>query len=202
MQKSLVTFKPFSRRNFLRTLALCSAGFVVLKSFRQEALSENIRQDIFKTPSGIEYIDFEQGVGDKPEWGDMVVIHYVLYTVEQGKLRKFYSTFDDKQPFAFRHGNGQTIKGLEEAVDSMRVRGRRRMVIPHALGYSVAGLGPIPPSTWVRTQLGKSLAAGNVLVLDVELLKIWKDPDGIEYYTDIIPDVSKTPRSVKLEELN
>ncbi|GJD09699.1 Peptidyl-prolyl cis-trans isomerase FKBP16-3, chloroplastic [Galdieria sulphuraria] len=91
-------------------------------------------------------------------------------------------TYDDKQPFAFRHG------------------GRRRMVIPGSLAYSVAGLGPIPPSTSVRRKLADSLKQGNVLSLDVELLKIWKDPVGMEYYSDFVPDVSKIPRSIFLKK--
>jgi FKBP-type peptidyl-prolyl cis-trans isomerase len=191
-----------SRRIYLKATAL----LVLCTILPYKTPSETVREDktekpaVFKTPGGTEYVDFRVGTGDKPSWGDMVVIHYVIYTVEGGSLRKFYSTYDDKEPFAFRHGNGQTIKGLEEGVDSMRVGGRRRMVIPGSLAYTVAGLGPIPPSTSVRKKLGDSLKQGNILAFDVELVKIWKDPVGMEYYTDFVPDVSKIPRSMFLKK--
>lgn len=181
---------------------LYAYGFVFANRVLAETAPESNQETtaVFRTSGGTEYIDFKVGSGEKPLWGDMLVVHYVIYTVERGMLRKFYSTYDEKQPFAFRHGNGQTIKGLEEGVDSMRVGGRRRMVIPGSLAYTVAGLGPIPPSTSVRKKLADSLKQGNILVFDIELLKIWKDPVGMEYYTDFVPDISKIPRSIFLKK--
>ncbi|GJQ09441.1 hypothetical protein GpartN1_g1232.t1 [Galdieria partita] len=191
-----------SRRVYLKLAILFGFSAILPNRLLAEMVPQSSEgmPTVFKTAGGTEYIDFRVGSGDRPAWGDMVVIHYVIYTVEGGELRKFYSTYDDKQPFAFRHGNGQTIKGLEEGIDSMKVGGRRRMIIPGPLAYSVAGLGPIPPSTSVRKKLAESLRHGSVLALDVELLKIWKDPVGMEYYTDFVPDVSKIPRSIFLKK--
>ncbi|EME32270.1 immunophilin isoform 1 [Galdieria sulphuraria] len=197
-----ILVKKCSRRTYLKLAVLLAYSVVLPNNLLAQKVSESSEKSltVFKTSGGTEYVDFRVGSGDSPAWGDMVVIHYVIYTVEGGQLRKFYSTYDDKQPFAFRHGNGQTIKGLEEGIDSMKVGGRRRMVIPGSLAYSVAGLGPIPPSTSVRRKLADSLKQGNVLSLDVELLKIWKDPVGMEYYSDFVPDVSKIPRSIFLKK--
>lgn len=153
-----------SRRTYLKLAMLYAYGFVFANRVLAETAPESNQETtaVFRTSGGTEYIDFKVGSGEKPLWGDMLVVHYVIYTVERGMLRKFYSTYDEKQPFAFRHGNGQTIKGLEEGVDSMRVGGRRRMVIPGSLAYTVAGLGPIPPSTSVRKKLADSLKQGKI----------------------------------------
>ena len=62
-------------------------------------------------------------------------------------------------PFEFKIGAGQAMKGLAEGVSTMKVGGKRRLVLPPDLGYGDAGAGgDIPP--------------GATLVFDVELLGI------------------------------
>jgi peptidylprolyl isomerase len=108
------------------------------------------------TPSGLKYTDEVVGEGASPERGKKVTVHYT------GKLtngKKFDSSVDRGQPFAFTIGIGQVIKGWDEGVMSMKVGGKRTLVIPPDLGYGARGAGgAIPPNA--------------ELIFDVELLGV------------------------------
>ena len=107
-----------------------------------------------KTASGLSYTDIVKGTGAAPVSGKNVTVHYTG-TLEDGK--KFDSSLDRGQPFVFRIGRGEVIPGWDEGVISMRVGGKRRLVIPAQLGYGATGAGGvIPPNA--------------TLIFDVELL--------------------------------
>jgi peptidylprolyl isomerase len=97
------------------------------------------------TPSGLEYEDEVIGHGPEPVAGQHVTVHYVG-TLEDGT--KFDSSRDRHEPFTFTIGEGEVIKGWDEGVMSMHVGGRRKLIIPAALGYGEkgAGDGVIPPN--------------------------------------------------------
>jgi FKBP-type peptidyl-prolyl cis-trans isomerase len=109
-----------------------------------------------KTPSGLEYEDTVVGEGPSPQAGQMVTVHYT------GRLTdgtKFDSSVDRGQPFSFKIGVGQVIKGWDEGVMSMKTGGKRTLTIPPDLGYGARGAGGvIPPNA--------------TLVFDVELLGV------------------------------
>jgi peptidylprolyl isomerase len=108
------------------------------------------------TKSGLKYIDTMVGTGDSPKTGDEVTVHYTGYLTD-GK--KFDSSVDRKTPFSFTIGYGQVIKGWDEGVATMKVGGKRKLIIPPALGYGSRGAGGvIPPNA--------------ELVFDVELLGV------------------------------
>ena len=95
-----------------------------------------------KTPSGLEYIDIVEGTGASPKTGQRVTVHYT------GKLKdgtKFDSSVDRGQPFQFIIGVGQVIKGWDEGVATMKVGGKRTLIIPSKLGYGERGAGNVIP---------------------------------------------------------
>ena len=108
------------------------------------------------TASGLKYVEIAEGAGETPTKGQTVSVHYTG-TLESGK--KFDSSRDRNQAFEFQIGEGQVIKGWDEGLSTMKVGGRRKLIIPADLGYGARGAGGvIPPNA--------------VLVFDVELLKI------------------------------
>jgi len=108
------------------------------------------------TSSGLQYEDEVEGTGEAAKSGNTVEVHYTGW-LKDGK--KFDSSHDRNQPFSFRLGAGQVIKGWDEGVAGMKVGGKRKLIIPAALGYGSRGAaGVIPPNA--------------ELTFDVELLKI------------------------------
>ena len=115
------------------------------------------------TESGLKYVDIALGDGDMPETGDKVVVHYTG-TLEDGT--KFDSSRDRNRPFEFPLGMGRVIKGWDEGLASMRIGGKRQLIIPSNLGYGDRATGKIP--------------ANSTLIFDVELIDIkkqFKDTD-------------------------
>ena len=123
-------------------------------------MAENIMaqddEKVITTDSGLQYVVLVEGDGATPQRGQTVVVHYTG-TLEDGS--KFDSSRDRNQPFQFKVGVGQVIKGWDEGVGSMKVGERRKLIVPSDLGYGSRGAGGvIPPDA--------------TLIFDVELLRI------------------------------
>jgi peptidylprolyl isomerase len=105
-------------------------------------------------PDGLKYVDLKIGKGPRPTVGQTVRVHYVG-TLMDGT--KFDSSRDRGQPFEFPLGEGRVIPGWDEGVKTMRVGGRRKLIVPPALAYGEQGAGDkIPPNA--------------TLIFDIELL--------------------------------
>ena len=119
-------------------------------------MTEVDEDDYTITESGLKYYDLVEGQGDSPAEGQTVVVHYTGW-LEDGT--KFDSSLDRGQPFTFPIGQGAVIPGWDEGVATMKVGGKRQLVIPAELGYGDAGSGAtIPP--------------GATLIFEVELLDL------------------------------
>jgi FKBP-type peptidyl-prolyl cis-trans isomerase len=109
-----------------------------------------------KAESGLRYVDVTKGQGEEAAPGRSATVHYTGW-LPNGK--KFDSSRDRNEPFTFTIGAQQVIAGWDEGVAGMLVGGRRKLVIPPALGYGAAGAPPdIPPNS--------------TLVFDIELLDV------------------------------
>ena len=97
---------------------------------------------VITSQTGLKYIDEQVGTGKSPEKGKRVTVHYTG-TLTNGT--KFDSSVDRKEPFTFVIGVGQVIKGWDEGVLSMKVGGKRKLMIPAALGYGARGAGGVIP---------------------------------------------------------
>jgi len=96
------------------------------------------------TPSGLQYEDVVVGTGATPQKGQRVTVHYTGKFLD-GKV--FDSSVTRNQPFVFVIGVGQVIKGWDEGVATMKVGGKRNLLIPSALAYGSRGSGPISANT-------------------------------------------------------
>jgi peptidylprolyl isomerase len=112
------------------------------------------------TASGLQIIDTQVGTGASPKPGQTCVMHYTGWLYENGqKGKKFDSSVDRNEPFEFPIGQKRVIAGWDEGVATMKVGGKRTLIIPPALGYGARGAGgAIPPNA--------------TLMFDVELLAV------------------------------
>jgi peptidylprolyl isomerase len=117
-----------------------------------ESPIEVAEADFTTTDSGLKYYDIETGNGPMPTEGQAVTAHYTGW-LEDGT--KFDSSLDRGQPFMFMVGQGMVIPGWDEAVLTMKVGGKRQLVIPAELAYGEAGAGGgvIPPNATLIFEL-------------------------------------------------
>ena len=145
--------REFSRRDALVTALATTVGVI--------ALSESAdAQHAVTTPSGLKYIDVKVGTGASPRTGQTCVMNYTGWLYNGGKKgAKFDSSLDHGEPFEFKIGMHQVIAGWDEGVATMKVGGKRTLIIPPALGYGARGAGGvIPPNA--------------TLMFDVDLLAV------------------------------
>lgn len=113
-----------------------------------------------QTASGLSYEDTQVGTGASPTQGQTCVMHYTGWLwVDGAKGAKFDSSLDRGRPFEFPLGLGRVIKGWDEGVATMKVGGKRTLLIPPQLGYGDRGAGGVIPP-------------GATLLFEVELLRV------------------------------
>lgn len=161
---------------------------------------------LYTTRSGLKYIELEEGNGPSPEYGQLCSVSYKAYvklpdtsTNKNQKLQEY----DSDNAYLIKHGNGRMIPGLDEGLHTMKVGGKRRIIIPPKLGYVGPGvLGPLPETPWGRYRLNSlldqmvELKGGNV-VFDVDLRAAMNDEADQGYYEDdsISPEDFNTLRT-------
>jgi peptidylprolyl isomerase len=149
--------QAFSRTALMA--AFVALGLAVFGSVTKDhsAMAQSAAKPV-TTSSGLQYIDGKAGAGASPRANQTAVVHYTGWLYVDGKKgKKFDSSVDRNEPFEFPVGAGQVIKGWDEGVASMKVGGKRTLIVPPQLGYGARGAaGVIPPNA--------------TLMFDVELL--------------------------------
>lgn len=139
---------------FLRLPLLGAAALLAVAAWAGPTKVDAKKYNTSKT--GLKYAILTEGKGEKAKDGQQVSVHYTGWLESNGQ--KFDSSVDRGQPFEFKLGAGQAIKGWDEGVKGMKVGEKRQLVIPAHLGYGPRGAGNvIPPNA--------------TLIFDVELLK-------------------------------
>jgi FKBP-type peptidyl-prolyl cis-trans isomerase len=108
-----------------------------------------IAADPVLLPGGTQIEDIQAGTGIEAQAGQSVTVHYTgwLY-VNDGPGKKFDSS-QGGNPFTFRLGAGEVIRGWDDGLVGMKVGGVRTLIIPPEAGYGADGDGPIPPNSWL-----------------------------------------------------
>jgi hypothetical protein len=132
-----------------------SGGAVTEKKEVPRFPGEPVQGQWTETASGLKYYEIKVGDGPAPAGpSTKVKVHYSGWLTNG---TKFDSSVDRGQPTTF--GLNQVIRGWTEGVGSMKVGGKRKLIIPFDLAYGASGRPPVIP-------------ARATLVFDVELLEI------------------------------
>ena len=87
-------------------------------------------------------VDEVVGTGDEAVKGKHITVHYSGFLTDG---TKFDSSLDRNEPFDFKLGAGQVIKGWDEGFAGMKVGGKRKLTIPSDMGYGRRGAGGVIP---------------------------------------------------------
>jgi peptidylprolyl isomerase len=136
------------------TLATVLAGSCAASGPKPEAV-----QAVAPSPA-LQITDVKLGTGASPRLGAICVMHYTGWLYENGvKGAKFDSSLDRGRPFEFPIGQQKVIAGWDKGIASMKVGGKRTLIIPPNLAYGPSGSPPsIPPNA--------------TLIFEVELLAV------------------------------
>ena len=139
--------------------ALLLAGCTAASVPEPPAVGSQTDATVFTNASGLKISDIKVGTGAIPRAGQVCVMHYTGWLYQNGKKgAKFDSSLDRGTPFEFPLGRGKVIRGWDEGVATMKVGGRRTLIIPPDLAYGHLGAGSIPPHS--------------TLIFEVELLAV------------------------------
>jgi peptidylprolyl isomerase len=150
-QYTVVVFKGDQRHDVLVNAV---DGSIISDTLVAQYPGIEFKGELQKTPSGLQFVDIQEGHGIQPDPASVVKVHYTGY-LNNGQ--KFDSSVDRGEPAQFSLSG--VIPGWTEGVGSMKVGGKRKLIVPYKLAYGERGRGGhIPPKA--------------TLIFDVELLEV------------------------------
>lgn len=128
----------------------------------QEYIKSQNLANVQKTESGVYYNVTTPGKGPQAAAGDQVSVHYKLTNLEGKELESSYNNpMTGGEPFTFTLGQGQVIRGWDEAIQKLNEGSKATLIVPSPLAYGEQERGPEMP-------------ANSILRFDIELVKVSK----------------------------
>lgn len=142
---------PQSRRNFnLKIVVIVLIVAVAASAVAYVIANRGQAGNEVTTSSGLKYTDLKVGDGATPRMGQTVKVHYIGW-LENG--REFNNSYKGGAPVDFALGPG-LIPGWNETLQTMKVGGKRRIVLPPSLAYGAPGRPPtIPPNATLTFEI-------------------------------------------------
>ena len=132
-------------------ILVVSAAVALLPVACSGSSNEVDMDSITTTASGLQYREIEVGTGEAASQGATAFVHYTGWLMDG---TKFDSSLDRGQPLDFVIGQGRVIAGWEEGVSTMKVGGKRELIIPPDLAYGERGAGGvIPPGATLKFEV-------------------------------------------------
>jgi peptidylprolyl isomerase len=148
------------------------------------------RKKTTRTDSGLQYSDTKEGEGEPPVEGQFCDVHYAGWLWENGaKGKRFDSSVDRGEPFSFHLGTSEVTEGWNEGLATMKVGGKRELVIPAGLAYGKRGAGGvIPPNA--------------TLFYEVELVSKWEKAESGLEFRDVKEGTGPIPETGQICEVH
>ncbi|PRY10637.1 FKBP-type peptidyl-prolyl cis-trans isomerase [Pontibacter ummariensis] len=128
----------------------------------QQYIKENNLQNVQKTEGGVYYAVTKPGSGPEADAGDQVSVHYTLTHLDGKELESSRNNpMTKNEPFQFTLGQGQVIRGWDEAIAELKEGSQATLLVPSPLAYGDQDRGPDMP-------------ANSILRFDVELVNVEK----------------------------
>ena len=147
-------------------LLICFIAIVsMLFSFSAFAYKEHSAEphDAASGVAALQKIDTTVGNGEEAVVGKTAKVHYSGWLYDESapdkKGKKFDSSYDRKEPFAFMLGAGRVIKGWDQGLIGMKVGGKRKLFVPAHLAYG-------------ERQMGAVIKPNSNLIFEIELLEV------------------------------
>src|SRR5262249_41526727 len=141
-----MSMQTFQRAGAVVAFALVAAASAVFVAGTSSTAAAQAVGRTVTTATGLQITDDKIGTGATPRPGQICVMHYTGWLYQGGaKGQKFDSSLDRGQPFEFPIGRQRVIAGWDEGVATMKVGGKRTLIIPPELGYGARGAGGVIP---------------------------------------------------------
>ena len=144
------------------------------------AMAVTVAAQMTTTPSGLQYEIVEAGNNRHPQPGWRVWVEYTG-TLDNGQV---FASTEDVGNIDLWLGQGQLIKGWEEALPMIGEGGQINLIVPPSQGYGDMDIPDIPKNSTLHFEL-KLVQADSfppIKPFDVKGVKKQKKPNGITYY--------------------